>query len=586
MNLLLNQFSQFVYYIYKFLCMEKIFDSPELVTKQSPKLVIEQCSPANRKLSENNAAFFTIALIAATFCIRLFIAAYTGLGIGESYYFRGVLNLSLSYFDQPPLFFWLSSLSTKLFGLSNFSLRFPAVLLFAGTSWLLFLITKRLFNAKAGFWAVLMMNLSAVFTIPVATWFQPDAPLMFFWLSATYFIIQIMMPDKTEAPKSSKQIYLLWILAGICMGLATLSKYHVLFLFAGVLMFVGSNKNQRHWLWHPGPYLAILITLIIASPVIWWNYHNNWVSFAFQGSRAGVDGPKFVLHPDWFLRSFIGQACWILPWIWVPVMGQLIKAFKLRNISQPFSFIFWTSVLPIVFFTVITLWADLQYHFHWQAPGYLMLFMPLGYAIDRKLNSGNAKTRRSTRRWLNFSAAFTVFTITFLSAHMITGFWQWYGPKYIVNKTHLGIDDPTIEGNDYNDIKTRFEHDGWMNNKKVFAGCTRWWLTGKVDWALKGQKPIVCFSFDPRNLAFLVDPATLKGDDAVLISQNDTTSIYQDVVPFFDKVKRVPDIIVTRNGRPELHLSTYYCTNFHLPKVSRKDLPVYYQLKGLPPFGH
>jgi len=554
-----------------------MIDYPEAKEKST------KCAPTyTKQFTEDNSARLTIILIAVTFFARIFIAAFTGLGIGESYYFRGVLHLSLSYFDQPPLFFWLSWVSTKIFGLTNIGLRFPAVLLFAGTSWLLFLITKRLFNSKAGFWAVLMMNLSAVFTIPVAAWFQPDAPLMFFWLAATYFMVQIMLPEKHQLYTKSK-IILLWTYVGICMGLATLSKYHVLFLFVGILLFVATNKNQRQWLKHPGPYLAVLITLIFASPIIWWNAQNNWVSFVFQGSRAGSDG-AFHLHPDWFIRSFIGQACWILPWIWVPAIRQLWVSFKSRTTSQAYSFVFWTSVLPLVFFTTITLWADLQYHFHWQAPGYLMLFMPLGYAIDKNLN--NPAKANGTRRWLKFSAYFTVITIVFLSAHMITGFWQWYGPKYIVNKTHLGIDDPTIEGNDYNDIKTRFDKEGWSKNPKIFAGCTRWWLTGKVDWALKGKEPIVCFSWDPRNLAFLVDPGKLKGYDAVIVMQNDTTSMYQDVIPFFDKVKRVPDIIVTRNGRPELHLSTYYCTNFRLPSKPRPDIPAYWQLMGLPPFGH
>ena len=128
-----------------------------------------------KKLTEANAAVYTLVLILVTFVIRLFIAADTGLGIGEAYYFRGVLQLEWSYFDQPPLFFWLSWLSVKVFGLTNLGLRFPAVILFAGTSWLMFLITRKLFNAKAGFWAVLVMNLSAVFTISVAAWFQPDA---------------------------------------------------------------------------------------------------------------------------------------------------------------------------------------------------------------------------------------------------------------------------------------------------------------------------------------------------------------------------------------------------------------------------
>jgi Dolichyl-phosphate-mannose-protein mannosyltransferase len=539
-----------------------------------------------KKLTEANAALYTIVLILVTFIIRIFIAAYTGLGVGESYYFRGALHLELSYFDQPPLFFWLSGLSTKVLGLTNLGLRFPAVLLFAGTSWLLFLITKKLFNAKAGFWAVVMMNLSAVFTVAIACWFQPDAPLMFFWLAAAYFIVQLMFGREAEDMKTvrtSGRTWLLWVLIGICLGLATLSKYHVLFIFAGVFMFVGTNKDQRHWLWHPGPYLAVLITLIIAFPVLWWNYNNNWVSFVFQGSRAGT-GSKFHLHIDWFLRSILGQSLWLLPWIWVPAVRELFRSFKLRQTSKAYSFTFWLSILPLVFFTVVTLWADLQYHFHWQAPGYMMLFMPLGFAIDKSLNAEN-KPNRGTRRWLIFSACFTVITIGVLSIHMVIGFWQSYGPKWLVHQFHGDNVDPTIQGIDYNDIQNRFLLEGWMQNKKIFTGSTRWWLTGKVDWALKGQKPIICFNNDPRNLAFLVDPKTLIGEDAIIIDQNYPGNVANDVKPFFDQVKQLPDILIVRHGVVELHLEVYYCTNFHQAAQPRNDLPVYRQLNGQPPFG-
>ncbi len=539
-----------------------------------------------KKLSENNAALYTLVLILITFVLRLLIAAYTGLGNGEAYYFRGAVHLEWSYLDQPPLFFWLSGLTIKIFGLTNLGLRFPAVVLFAGTSWLMFLITRKLFNARAGFWAVLVMNLSAMFTVAVACWYQPDAPLMFFWLASVYFIVQLMFgPDNEDIAtlRHSRRTWMLWILIGISLGLATLSKYHVLFIFAGVFIFLWANKDQRHWLWHPGPYLAILITIIIATPVLWWNYNNNWVSFVFQGSRAGT-GSKFALHPEWFGRSILGQALYLLPWIWVPIIGQLYQSFKLRNTSKKYSFFFWLSILPIVFFTVVTLWADLQYHFHWQAPGYMMLFIPLGFAIDKSL-SNESKTRVRTRRWLIFSTCFTVITIGVIGTHMVTGFWQSYGPKWAVHKFHGDNVDPTIQGIDYTDIQTRFAKEGWLQNKKIFAGSTRWWLAGKVDWALKGQKEIICFNNDPRNLAFLVDPKTLVGDDAVIIDQDYPGNVANDVKPFFDQVKQLPDIAIVRNGITELHLQVYYCTNFHQSVRPRNDLPVSRQLNGLPPFG-
>jgi hypothetical protein len=538
------------------------------------------------KLTEANAARYTTILILITFIIRIFIAAYTGLGIGEAYYFRGAIHLEWSYFDQPPLFFWLSGISIKLFGLNNLGLRFPAVLLFAGTSWLLFLITRKLFNAKAGFWAVTVMNLSAVFTVAIACWFQPDAPLMFFWLASAYFIVELLFGQKSSELKTirnSRRTWLLWIMTGVCLGLATLSKYHVLFIFAGVFVFFLTNKEQRHWLWHPGPYLAILITIIFAFPVLWWNYNNNWASFVFQGSRAGT-GSKFRLHPDWFLRSIGGQALWLLPWIWFPTIRQLFKSYSLRNTSQVYSFFFWLSVLPIVFFTVVTLWADLQYHFHWQAPGYMMLFMPLGFAVDKALST-DMKWTRLTRRWIRFSAYFTIITIGVLTLHMTTGFWQWYGPKWIVNKVHGDKVDPTIQGIDYDGIGTRFAKEGWTQNKRLFAGSTRWWLTGKVDWALKGQKEVISFTNDPRNTAFLVDPKTVVGYDAVIIAQDQPESVRDDVKPFFDSVTQLPDVAIIRNGRDELHLQVYYCKNFHQSAAPRPDMPLYRQLNGQPPFG-
>ena len=539
-----------------------------------------------KKINDSNATGATLLVIVVTFIIRCFIAAYTGLGVGESYYFRGALHLNLSYFDQPPLFFWLGGLGIKLFGLNNFGIRFPSVLMFAGTSWLLFIVTRKLFNAGAGFWAVVMMNLSAVFTVAIACWFQPDAPLMFFWLAATYFIVQLMVGPaaaNSKLTRNSRKTYLLWLAVGILMGLATLSKYHVLFLFAGVFIYISTNKDQRHWLWHPGPYIAILITLLIASPVLWWNYNNGWVSFIFQGSRAGTQNEKFQLHPDWFFRSIGGQALWLLPWIWFPAIRQLYISWKLRVQHSEYNFIFWMAVLPIVFFTVVTLWSDLQYHFHWQAPGYMMLFMPLGFAIDKSLN-GLTENQTLTRRWINFSVLFTSVTIAVLGLHLVTGFWTVYGPKWVVYTFHKDKVDPTIQGIDYNDIETRFKKEGWLNNPRIFTGSTRWWLTGKIDWALKGKKDIIVFNQDPRNLAFLVDPKTLLGKDCIIIGDHHELSVNGEVRPFFDSVNQQPDIRIIRNG-VENTLQVYYCKDFHLPAQKRMDLPLYRQLIGLPPFG-
>ena len=72
--------------------------------------------------------FVLIILIVLTTILRVLIANGTGLGIGEAYYFKGAKLLQLSYFDQPPLFFWLSGISIRVFGYSNLALRLPAII--------------------------------------------------------------------------------------------------------------------------------------------------------------------------------------------------------------------------------------------------------------------------------------------------------------------------------------------------------------------------------------------------------------------------------------------------------------------------
>src|ERR1700740_965839 len=92
------------------------------------------------KICLDKPASYTISLILIALVCRLLIAAFTGLGIGESYYTRGAKYLQLSYFDQPPLFFWLGGLSIRLLGETTFALRLPTVLMFAGTTWFVYVI--------------------------------------------------------------------------------------------------------------------------------------------------------------------------------------------------------------------------------------------------------------------------------------------------------------------------------------------------------------------------------------------------------------------------------------------------------------
>ena len=81
-------------------------------------------------------------------CFRLLASAYVGLGYGESYHFSCAIRPALSYFDHPPMAVMLSALSMRLFdSMGPIAIRLPFILMFAGTSWMLFLLGRRFFGA-------------------------------------------------------------------------------------------------------------------------------------------------------------------------------------------------------------------------------------------------------------------------------------------------------------------------------------------------------------------------------------------------------------------------------------------------------
>ena len=221
-----------------------------------------------------------LGLIIVFLGFRLVLAATLGLGVDESYAIANARELELSYFDHPPLHYWIAHAFMPLVG-DGRALRLPFIILFAGSSWLLYRLTRRLFGDWAGVWAVLALNLSAFFTLSAGGWIVPDGPLIFFLLAAALTLANAFFP--AAAPASPWRS---WILAGIYLGLASLAKYQAVLFGFGLLLYLVSVPGRRRVLLHPAPWAGALIALAIFSPVLIWNAQHGWVSFAYQGGRG------------------------------------------------------------------------------------------------------------------------------------------------------------------------------------------------------------------------------------------------------------------------------------------------------------
>ncbi len=473
--------------------------------------------------------------------LRLGLAAVVGLGIDESYTVANARHFQLSYFDHPPLSFWLVRAMVQLTGSeAAMVVRLPFILLFAGTTWMMFRLTVRLYGLSAGAWAAILLNLAPVFGLTTAGWILPDGPLMFSLLATVLLVERLLF----GAP-SRRHAWSLGLLAGVTLGLASLAKYHGFLAGLGLVLFLLTSRRHWRWLADPIPYAAIVVMLLVCLPVWLWNMDNDWLSFRFQLSRAHQQG----LHPSHVLVNILGQMLYVLPWLWLPLVIGYGKAIA-RGPRDAGWLLVCLATVPLVLFTLIPLWGSRGLP-HWQAPGYLMLFPLLGAATAAGLAGGSVRVRR----WLIFSIAAPAVILPLLAAHVMTGWMERVSPALFAKG------DPTAELIDWTPLRAALAAQALPPGGFVIA--VRWLEAGKIDTALGDDWPVMVFSHDPRNFAFQHDQRAFLGRDAVVVgSPKAVREAVAQYGPYFERLEPIGEMSISRGGTPRLTLALVRATGF------------------------
>jgi hypothetical protein len=496
----------------------------------------------------------TLGLILLSGGLRFAAAKWAGLCYGESYHFACAHHPSPGYFDHPPLSILLASWSLHLTGdVGRIILRWPFIVLFAGTTWLLFVLGRKLFGGWPGFYAALLMNLAPVFSLSVGIFLQPDGPLMFFWLACVWCLAHLLLAPPPTRPLAW------WAAAGVMLGLGLLSKYTAVLLIAGAGLCVITRREQWRWLARPGPYLALAIAAALFSPVLLWNARHHWISFAWQTTR-GLDELQGI-RLDWMLHNIGGQALLLLPWVWLALVAELCRSFR-RQAAPERRFIGCLAVVPILLFTAVAAYAATgQRHFHWGMPGYLLLFLPLGDTVHRALGQG----RRLYRWAVAATAVLSVLFMTVITGHVATG-WLKDGPGWLASLL-AGDKDPTLECVDLTSLERAFRERGLLDRPDLFVFSEWWFRAGKLDFALKGKLPVLALSStDPRSFAFFDSTDRWVGKDGILVTPKPRVAeVIGRYGEFFRRIEPLGAVPVGRRGRHEVTLYLYRCVGLKRP---------------------
>jgi len=312
------------------------------------------------------ALFFL--LLAGVVVFRMWFLTVLPLSGDEAYHWQWSRHPALGYYDHPPLTAYLIWLSTRLFGRSTeFTVRFPALLLLAGTALVCCLWARWLQQraprrptapAAAGFLAGLLI-LGAPLYAGLGMYMSTDPPFVFFAALATYLL--------SRALDSGRPAF--WAAAGAALGFALLSKLLAVFLILGVGFFCLVSPRGRRWLRRPQPFLAGACSLPVILPWLWWNGRHGWITFAFNFVRRQESNRPAPEHLPEFV---LGQAFLALsPGIFLLALLALVRVLRERD-EGPFPvrrLAGFTALVPLAYFTYAAFWRRIG--LHWTAAAWL-----------------------------------------------------------------------------------------------------------------------------------------------------------------------------------------------------------------------
>jgi 4-amino-4-deoxy-L-arabinose transferase-like glycosyltransferase len=496
-----------------------------------------------------------ILLLLISASLRAFLAGLLEFGNDEVYYFTYAIYPDLSYFDHPPMVGFLIRLFTfNLHFTQEFFVRIGAVAAGTINTWLMFRIGRLLKDDVAGWYAALLYTASIYGFIIAGVFILPDAPQSVFWLISLYLLLQAL-PDRDLSSHNRKRI----LLAGITIGMALLSKYTSAFLVLGTAIYI--LIYNRKWLKTKEIYIAAIIGLIIFSPVLIWNSANHFISFGYQGGRAGIFTKG--INPLTFLTELGGQILYNNPANVVLIIIALLAVLHnkvLVNVESQRLLLLISLPLILTFLLIALFRQTLP---HWTGMAYITL-LPL-VAANLRINTTRIKWMP---RILVVSIGVMLLVIL-LGATQVKLGWLETDKKNVEIK-RLGHNDPSLDMFGWQQLQKKMPailqrdfSNGYMRQDAIFLSY-RWFPAANIDYYIARPlgRQVFCIGKleDIHHYAWInnYNGGFSKKIDAYFITSSHD---YKDPVPlyadYFQEIEPCDTIPVIRGGAVAMNFFIY-----------------------------
>lgn len=276
------------------------------------------------------------------FLIRL-IALDQSLWLDEAISARVVRNYSyleiirkFSVFDfHPPLYYLFLKFWTNIFGYKEISLRFPSLIFCFLTAFLIYQISKIIFNKKIAFWSTTFFLFN-----PLIVYYSQEARMYmmttFFVTFSLYFLLKMQ-----KLKKNLSHDFLFFILF---LFLSFYTFYGVIFLIISLFFYFLYKKEYKLTFIF---VLAFFLIFLIISPLFYKQLLHSKISLLKVKNWSVVLGKanvkNLILIP---LKFSVGRISFYPKWLYWFVSGSFMLFLwfiifaRIKNTKEKFSNLF------------------------------------------------------------------------------------------------------------------------------------------------------------------------------------------------------------------------------------------------------
>lgn len=339
-----------------------------------------------------------LIILASLAVLRLVYIGYGPFDLSpdEAHYWEWSRRLDLSYYSKGPAVAYIIAFFTGIFGDTAFGVRFGAILFSTASSWMLYLLGRDMFGSeKAGFYGAILANVIPIFAVG-AVLMTTDVIFIFFWIIVVYCLMKAL----------KRRDGLFWYLAGISIGLGFMGKYTALLIYPCLLLHLLFSYKDRFWLKRKEPYIAGLLSLLVVTPVIYWNISHGQVTIRHTlGHAHATDAAYSIMTALDFVAS---QVLLITPIVFVGLVWGVARCFAVgfRYRDGALKLAFFTTAPLFLFFLVASVRGKVQGN--WAIASYVVALPALAWAIEggmagvpiKSARSGIMSARRGIMRWI------------------------------------------------------------------------------------------------------------------------------------------------------------------------------------------